>query len=73
MNHPALELTTGWPDNCQHLRHKGMYVLSVPEPTQFHDPFDATAYWCIKTQKPIGPDGGRGTRRPCRAGRECCK
>jgi hypothetical protein len=50
-----------------------MYVLSMPEPTQFHDPYDATAFWCVKTQKPIGPDGGRAHADLCRAGRECCK
>ena len=50
MNHPALSSRLVGLTNCQHLRHKGMYVLSVPEPTNFHDSFDATAYWCTKTQ-----------------------
>ena len=45
--------------HCEHLRHKGMYVLSVPDPAElaFYDAYDATAYWCTKTQKPLGPDG----------------
>ena len=49
-----------------------MYVLSVPEPTDFHDSFDATAYWCTKTQKPLGPDGGAAHADTCKGGRECC-
>ena len=73
MDHPTPASPLVGAHNCHHLRHKGMYVLSVPEPTQFHDAYDATAFWCIKTQKPIGPDGGRVHADLCRAGRECCK
>ena len=72
MNHPALASRLVGLTNCHHLRHKGMYVLSVPEPTDFHDPFDATAYWCTKTQKPLGPDGGTAHADTCKGGRECC-
>ena len=72
MNHPALASRLVGLTNCQHLRHKGMYVLSVPEPTDFHDSFDATAYWCTKTQKPLGPDGGAAHADTCKGGRECC-
>ena len=41
MNHPTPTSPLVGAHNCHHLRHKGMYVLSVPEPTQFHDPYDA--------------------------------
>jgi hypothetical protein len=73
MNHPTPASPLVGAHNCHQLRHKGMYVLSVPEPTQFHDPYDATVFWCIKTQKAIGPDGGRVHADLCRAGRDCCK
>lgn len=60
--------------HCGHLRHKGMYVLSVPDPaeTAFYDAYDATAYWCTKTQKPLGPDGRRAHASACTGGRSCC-
>lgn len=72
MNHPTPSSPLVGADHCHHLRHKGMYVLSVAEPTSFHDAYDATAYWCVKTQKPIGPDGARANAATCREGRECC-
>ncbi len=72
MDHPTPSSNLVSADNCQHLRHKGMYVLSVPEPTDFHDAYDATAYWCTRTQKPIGPDGGLARADTCKRGRECC-
>jgi hypothetical protein len=49
-----------------------MYVLSVPEPSEFHDSYDATAYWCTRTQKPIGPDGRAAHADACQGDRECC-
>jgi hypothetical protein len=59
---------------CSHLRHKGMYVLSVADPddTSYYDRYDATAYWCTRTQKPYGPDGKPAHADACRHGRECC-
>ena len=53
--------------NCEHLRHKGMYVMSVVDPAefQFYDKYDATAYWCTKTQKPLGPDGKAAHASAC--------
>jgi hypothetical protein len=60
--------------SCTHLRHKGMYVLSDPDEheTSYYDKYDATAFWCVCTQKPYGPDGKPAHADTCRAGRECC-
>jgi hypothetical protein len=60
---------------CAHLRHKGMYVLSVPDPDEgtFFDTYDATVYWCTCTQKALGPDGKPAHAETCTTGRECCK
>jgi hypothetical protein len=60
--------------HCSHLRHKGMYVTSVPDPDErnFYDRYDATAYWCTCTQKSRGPDGQVAHADTCKPGRECC-
>jgi hypothetical protein len=60
---------------CAHLRHKGMYVLSVADddPSLQYGSYDATAYWCTCTQKPYGPDGKPAHAKTCTASRECCK
>jgi hypothetical protein len=51
-----------------------MYVLSDPDEheTSYYDKYDATAFWCVCTQKPYGPDGKPAHADTCRAGRECC-
>ena len=72
MDHPKPTSPLVSHANCEHLRHKGMYVMSVVDPAefQFYDKYDATAYWCMKTQKPLGP-GRQGRARlglPRRAG-----
>jgi hypothetical protein len=40
---------------------------------QFLDPYDSTHYWCVYTQRGIGPDGQPVNRESCRDGRECCE
>lgn len=59
---------------CAHLRHKGMYVLSTPEEdgAATYDNYDATVFWCSRTQKSLGPDGRPAHADQCRHGRECC-
>jgi len=60
---------------CTHLRHKGMYVMSVPDPSaDDHGSYDATAFWCTCTQKATGPDGQPVHPDRCVAGsgRACC-
>jgi hypothetical protein len=61
--------------HCANLRHKGMYVATVPNPgeEQFYDPYDAAAYWCIETQTGFGPDGHPVRPDCCHGNRSCCK
>jgi len=74
MDHPKPTSPLVSHATCEHLRHKGMYVMSVVDPAefQFYDKYDATAYWCTKTQKPLGPDGKPAHASACQDGRECC-
>jgi hypothetical protein len=61
--------------HCDHLRHKGMYVMTVVDPDEhkFYDPYDATAYWCTKTMRGLGPDGKPVHREHCQGARDCCE
>lgn len=77
MSHPIPESRLVSPAvHCQHLRHKGMYVLSTPDPDEqrFCGSYDATAYWCTCTQKAMGPDGNAVNAKQCVSGggRGCC-
>jgi hypothetical protein len=71
---PASRLVTA--HHCGHLRHKGMYVLSAPDPDEFtfYDPYEATAYWCACTQSGFGPDRVAASGHGCQhgSGRMCC-
>jgi hypothetical protein len=60
--------------HCLSLRHKGMYVMSAPDPDEFKffDPYDAAAYWCAETQRGFGPDGKPVRPDCCQGDRECC-
>jgi hypothetical protein len=75
MDHPKPASPLVDAHHCDHLRHKGMYVLTVVDPDEhkFYDPYDATAYWCIKTMRGIGPDGKGVHRDHCQGGRSCCE
>lgn len=75
MDHPKPASPLVNEHNCEHLRHKGMYVLTVVDPDEhkFYDPYDATAYWCTKTMRGLGPDGKAVHRDQCRNGRDCCE
>jgi hypothetical protein len=75
--HPVPESKLVSPDvHCAHLRHKGMYVLSTPDPGEekHAGKWDATAYWCTQTQKAMGPDGNAANASCCVSGngRGCC-
>jgi hypothetical protein len=76
MDHPTPRSRLVTEAHCTHLRHKGMYVLSAPDPgaAAFCDAYDATAYWCTCTQKSLGPDGQPVRADRCRhgSGRGCC-
>ena len=61
--------------HCMNLRHKGMYVMSVPDPdaSRFYDPYDAAAYWCVETLSGFGPDGKPVRPDCCTGERHCCQ
>jgi len=63
--------------HCGNLRHKGMYVMTVPDPDEFtfYDRYDATHYWCTCTQRALGPDGRSVHPSTCHhdGGRSCCE
>jgi hypothetical protein len=61
--------------HCLNLRHKGMYVMSVPDPDEykFYDKYDNTAYWCCQTATAFGPDGLPANPESCAGHRGCCK
>ena len=77
MEHPKPVSPLVTAEHCAHLRHKGMYVLSVEDPDEFafYDRYEATAYWCACTQSGMGPDRQAVTRHACShdARRGCCE
>ena len=77
MDHPTLTSPVVTTHHCANLRHKGMYVMSVPDPDEFrfYPAYDATAYWCSCTQKGFGPDRQPVGPAQCAhdGGRGCCE
>ena len=75
MDHPTPTSPLVTAANCANLRHKGMYVMAEPDPNEsrFFDTYDATAYWCTCTRRPIGPDGHVVHPDTCKNGRSCCE
>ena len=61
--------------HCVKLRHKGMYVTAgaYPEELSIYDAYDATAYWCVETQRGFGPDGRPVRPDLCAGSRGCCE
>jgi len=77
MDHPTPTSRLVGSRHCSHLRHKGMYVLSVEDPgasAYGAGRFEGTAYWCTRTMKALGPDGQPVHRDTCGhdGGRACC-
>ena len=74
MDHPTPTSAKVASGQCSNLRHKMMYVMPEPDPgeSRFFDAYDATAYWCIRTQSNIGPDWRPVHRDVCKSGRGCC-
>jgi hypothetical protein len=72
MDHPipASRLVTD--EHCANLRHKGMYVQSDPADPLASDGV-ATNYWCVLTQRGVGPDGEPANNHDCKTGRCCCE
>jgi hypothetical protein len=77
MDHPTPSSPLVTEHHCGNLRHKGMYVITVPDPDEFafYDRYDATAYWCACTQSGFGPDRAVVTGHGCQhgTGRSCCE
>ena len=75
MEHPTPTSRLITPLHCANLRHKGMYVMGEVDAAALAatGPYDATAYWCSRTQKPVGPDGDVVNAARCRHGRGCCE
>jgi hypothetical protein len=61
--------------HCLNIRHKGMYVMSAPDPDEFkfYDKYENTAYWCCETAGGFGPDGKPVSPESCAGERTCCK
>jgi len=61
--------------HCLNLRHKGMYITSAPDPDEFkfYDKYDGSAYWCVETQRGLGPDLKPVHPSCCSGERDCCK
>jgi hypothetical protein len=75
MTHPPLSSRHVTSAHCSHLRHKGMYVMSddSAELMAEREEISATAFWCVCTQRPFGPDGLPVSARDCVQGRTCCE
>jgi len=75
MNHlTSPKLTPGL--HCLNIRHKGMFVLSMPDPdeSKFYDTsYDSTHYWCLETATGFGPDGQPVRPDACTGERGCCR
>ena len=69
----ALGLATG--SDVVELAQESEFATLFPdcEAGACYDSYNATAYWCTETQKPLGPDGRPVHEDTCRHGRECCK
>jgi hypothetical protein len=56
-------------DRCSSLRWKGMFIAAEWDPTVQR--CNDRAFWCQKTQIPLGPDGGNVDEYDCHEGRRC--
>lgn len=61
--------------HCGHIRHKAMFILSVPNPRakDFYDEYDTASYWCAETCSAFGPDGHPVRPDQCTHERGCCR
>ena len=57
---------------CLHLRSKGMYVYTDDSSPEESSDYDNTIFWCQKTLKDFGPDGGFVGREDCRDSARGC-
>ena len=51
-----------------------MYVFADGTSSdEYVETIEATAFWCMCTQKAFGPDGNPVNAKDCAAGRACCE
>ncbi len=60
-------------DACRHIQNKAFFFEPLPEGSPELDLHDelSTPCWCLKTQEPLGPDGGEVWLNVCVRGRPC--
>ncbi len=58
-------------DRCDLLRWKGMYIEAEWDPNVPHS--GDRAFWCLKTQQCLGPDGKLVDDYECNPARPCYK
>jgi len=56
-------------DRCASLRWKGMFIAAEWDPAVQR--CNDRAFWCQKTQIPLGPDGAAVDEYECHDGRRC--
>jgi hypothetical protein len=61
---------TNRPNLCSCLRWKGMFIWAEPDPTV--PPAGDTAFWCLRTQTCLGPDGQTVEPGNCDASERKC-
>ncbi|MGC8784372.1 MAG: hypothetical protein ACP5RN_08300 [Armatimonadota bacterium] len=59
---------------CKYLRTKMDYVAraaAAPDELSLADVSSQKHFWCLRTMKPLGPDGAPADDTSCATGREC--
>lgn len=58
---------------CRYLRTKMDYVAraAASDDLGLADVSSQKHFWCLRTMKPLGPDGAPADEMSCAAGREC--
>jgi hypothetical protein len=58
-------------ERCVNLRWKGLYI--DPQADLALEQGDERIFWCVKTQRNLGPDGNLVDSYECSPGRSCYK
>ena len=69
MSQESPTLTRMDEDRCASLRWKGMFIAAEWDPSVQR--CNDRAFWCQKTQIPLGPDGATVDEYECHEGRRC--
>jgi hypothetical protein len=62
------EFPIGREERCENLRWKDLFVNEFSSPSEGNH-----AFWCLKTQIALGPDGAQVSHDQCGPGRRCYK